>query len=252
MKKLHGLIPLLIVAVLWVAGSQTMNPLFLPSPVKTFETAQVMIANGQLQESLVSSFTRISVATVASGLLSVFIGLLVVNYKFVNNIITPITNTSRFIPITAFYPLLIMWLGIGESMKISFLFVATFLFFLPATIAIFNDTDQRLIDTGLTMGMNKLQLTNNVILPNAFPTLFKNFLTMYGIGWTYVIIAETINTNTGLGHIMHIGSARGRTDMVFVAIVTIVLFNFAFDWLGTKGIKKAFPWKGATTMEDSE
>lgn len=246
--KLISLFSVFIVLIFWQLGSSQINELFLPSPLKILETFKVMLTTNILIESLISSFVRISIATILSAMLSIFIGLLVVNYSLVKSIVLPITNTSRFIPITAFYPLLIMWLGIDEKMKIAFLFIATFLYFLPATISTFNDTDQRLIDTGLTMGMNRLQLMWHIILPYCTPTILKMFLTMYGIGWTYVIVAETVNTNNGLGHIMHIASARGRTDMVFVAIITIMVFNFLFDYFGNAIINSVFKWKNEITM----
>jgi ABC-type nitrate/sulfonate/bicarbonate transport system permease component len=70
---------------------------------------------------------------------------------------------------------------------------------------------------------------------------------MYGIGWTYVIIAEIITTDKdyGLGHIMNLGQARGRTDLVFVSLITIVVFSKIFDLLGTKLIRRIFAWKYA-------
>lgn len=215
----------------------------LPSPTKVFKTLIQMAENGILWKSVVSSFTRITVATILSCMICIPLGLLVANYKWVHVLVTPITGVSRFIPITAFYPLLIMWVGIGEKMKVTFLFLATFVYFLPAAILTIEDVNQDLIDTALTMGMSKFQVMCKVMLPYSLPTIMKNFLTMYGIGWTYVIIVEGINTQNGLGHLMHIGSARGRTDMVFVAIITILVLSYLFDTLGNFFINRFFKWK---------
>lgn len=235
------------VVCLWWFGSFFINKLFLPSPVDVFKTMGETLKSGLLVESFFSSLWRITVATLYSGIFAILIASLVVNSKTLEKIIVPITATSRYIPVTVFYPLLIMWLGIGEKMKITFLFLATFLFFLPTTIQTFEETDRNLIEAGKVMGMGKLKRMRYIIFPSAAPTLFKSFLMMYAIGWTYVIIAESINTTKGLGYLMNIGTARGKTDLVFVAILTIVFTNFLFDWLGNQFIKRKFEWKLKTT-----
>ena len=65
---------------------------------------------------------------------------------------------------------------------------------------------------------------------------------MYGIGWTYIIIAENTNTVTGLGHLMQIGAARGRTNVVFAVIITIIGVAVLMDFVGNLLIKWRFRW----------
>ncbi|MNM52362.1 putative aliphatic sulfonates transport permease protein SsuC [compost metagenome] len=93
------------------------------------------------------------------------------------------------------------------------------------------------------MGMSKLKVMIKVLLPASLPSICQSFLMMYGIGWTYIIIAEIINTNTGLGHLINIGSARGRTDLVFVGLITILVVSYLFDTICNLVIKKSFKWK---------
>lgn len=243
MKILKRLIPISIFIILWTIGSMYVSPLFLPAPNKVFESFVMAIQNGTLWKSAATSFIRITAATMLSCAVSIPLGLLVANYEIAKAIVTPLTNLTRFIPVTVFYPLLIMWLGIGETMKISFLFIATFLYFLPTVILCIQETNQDLIDTALTMGMTKFQMMYKVMLPYSLPSIMKSFLMMYGIGWTYVIIVEVVNTNNGLGHLIHIASARGRTDLVFVSVITILIISFLFDNIGQKVIKKVFKWK---------
>jgi ABC-type nitrate/sulfonate/bicarbonate transport system permease component len=243
MNVLKRVLPIIVVLILWMIGSQYLNPLFLPKPSKVWQSFVELWQNGMLTQSLYTSFFRITIATLCSALVSIPLGLLVVNYKFFDNIITPITGFMRFMPVTAFYPLLIMWVGIGETMKIMFLFFATVFYFLPTVILAIKDVNVDLIDTARTMGMSKLKVMTKVLLPASFPSICQSFLMMYGIGWTYVVIAETINTNVGLGHLMNIASARGRTDLVFVALIIILIFSYVFDNIGNLLIKKFFKWK---------
>lgn len=251
-KKIRSFSLLIIIISFWFIGSKYINPLFLPSPKDIIKTTITLISNGVLIQSLFSSFLRISVATIISVIFSVTLGLIIINSKHAKEIITPITNGSRFIPVTAFYPLLIMWIGIGEDMKISFLFIATFLYFLPSTVQTFQEVDKGYIEAGQTMGMTKFQITKFIIIPATLPSLLKSFLTMYGIGWTYIVVAESINVTKGLGYLINIGSARGRTDMVFVSIIFIVVSNFLFDYFGNILIDKKYEWKKAISMKGGE
>ena len=134
MEKRIKFMVLLGVLCLWGVSSHFINKLFLPSPTNVFKTMLETLKSGLLVKSFFGSFWRITIATCYSGILAILIASLVVNSKLLEKIVVPITATSRYIPVTVFYPLLIMWLGIGETMKVTFLFLATFLFFLPTII----------------------------------------------------------------------------------------------------------------------
>jgi NitT/TauT family transport system permease protein len=91
-----------------------------------------------------------------------------------------------------------------------------------------------------------MRMVTNIIIPYTLPEVLRNLITLYGIGWTYVIIAETKNAIWGLGHLMDIGSQRGNTPMVFAALMAIIIINIVFDKVGTISVKKAFPWRYKT------
>lgn len=242
-RGLKRTMPIIVALILWTIASQFSTPLFLPQPKQVAETFWDLVQNGVLLDSLAASFFRITVATTIVASISIPIGLLVANYKFIDDSVTPITSFMRFMPVTAFYPLLVMWVGIGETMKISFLVFATIFYFLPTVILSVKDVNVDLIDTARTMGMSKLKVMTRVLLPASLPSILQSFLMMYGIGWTYIIIAEIINTNTGLGYLINIGSARGRTDMVFASLITILIVSFILDTTGNFAIRKLFKWK---------
>lgn len=248
---MRSVISLFVFILIWCVGSYFLPPLFIPSPVEVANSIFIMCKNGLLLKSLLFSFLRISVATLFSISISLAVGLLIVNSKKAEKVIKPITDLCRYIPVTAFYPLLIMWIGIGEPMKVTFLFIATFLFFLPNCIQAFQDINVRIIETGKTMGMSKIQIIKFIILPYSAPSLVKSFLTMYAIGWTYIVVAESVNVVNGIGYLINIGSARGRTDMVFSSIFIMIFLNWAFDKIGNKIIEKKFKWKIASTAEGS-
>ena len=243
MKVFKKLLIFACLILLWSFFGNSFNPLFLPSIDSVLKNYITLGGNGMLFNSIFKSFYRITVATSISCLISIPLALLIYGSKTLDDIISPLANMLRYVPVTAFNPLLILWVGINEKMKISFLFCATFFYFLPTMVLNIKDVDSRLIETGYTMGMNKLQVITKIILPSALPGICQSILMMYGIGWSYIVIAEATNANSGLGYIINIGSARGRTDMVFMSIITIMTLSFLIDFLGNKIIKKVFAWK---------
>lgn len=229
--------------IIWQIGSMLTTPLFVPSPLTTWEALIGLIQTNQLLPGLLYSFTRISIATILSIAIAIPIALLICAFKPLKEIITPIINAMRYIPVTAFSPLLILWFGIDESMKISFLFLATFVYVLPSTVLCLEDVPQDLIDTGKSIGMRSHEIISEILLPAALPSIMNSFLMMYGIGWTYVAVVEAVNAKKGLGFIINNGAARGQTDVVFASIIVIITFSYMFDKIGSKLIRKVFKWR---------
>ena len=133
--------------------------------------------------------------------------------------------------------------SIDEIMKITFLFIATFVYMLPSVVLCLEEVNQDLIDTGLTIGMSRFQTVYKIQLPASLPSILNSFVMMYGIGFTYIAVAETINARYGLGWIVQQSSSRGRTDMVFMAILVIMVISVVFDWISKRIIKQIFKWR---------
>ena len=239
-QKIAGILILLII---WQIGSMLTTPLFIPSPMSVLTAWIGLAETGQLLPGLLYSFVRISIAALLSMIAAIPIAVLLTAVKPLKETIHPVISAMRYIPVTAFSPLLILWFGIDETMKISFLFLAAFVYLLPSTLLCLEDVPQDLIDTGRSIGMNKFEIITEILLPAALPSIMNSFLMMYGIGWTYVAVVEEVNAVKGLGFIINVGAARGKTAVVFASILTIVIFSYLFDCIGKKLIRKAFPWR---------
>lgn len=241
---LYGIIILLAVIAIWEISSRMINrSLFLPSPRQTFDMIVNMFTTGSLWRHLGKTFLRVTLAICITGVISVPLGMGIAWYKPINTIFQPIVNALRFIPVTAFSPILILILGIDESMKITFLVIATLFSFLPTVIQTCLEADDKLKETAYTMGFSYTRCILHVLIPYITPSLLKSFITLYGVGWTFVIIAEATNTQYGLGHLMYIGSARGRTDMVFAALIVIILVSFIFNKIANFIIERKYSWR---------
>lgn len=242
-KVIKITILLVFLITVWnIVAAQT-NPIFVPSPSKVLMAFVEVVKNGQIFKALQYSFFRITTATFISALIAIPVGILTYNIRFIRDFFYPVISAMRYIPVTAFYPLLIMWFGIDEIMKIAFLFIATFVYMMPSVMLALDEVNQDLIDTGLTIGMNKMQTITKIQIPATLPSLMNSFIMMYGIGWTYIAVAETINAKYGLGFIIQQSSSRGKTDLVFMSIITIVIVSVIFDSLSRLLVKKVFKWR---------
>jgi NitT/TauT family transport system permease protein len=224
--------------------------LFVPNPLNVLKNLIELTKNKYIFIHLWYTFRRILIATCISGLTSLPIGLLVYNSKIAKATISPLINLFRYVPVTAFYPLLILWAGIGEKMKIIFYFIATFVYMMPSVVLSLEEINQDLIDTGYTVGMSKLQTITMIQLPSVLPSILNSFIMMFGIGWTYCTVVESINAKWGLGYLIQQSSSRSRTDLVFMAIIVIMIISFVFDNVAKWLIRKTFKWKYTTERCD--
>lgn len=243
MKKIYTLLTFIFVLAIWYIASLNVNPLFIPSPVKVWEDFIILFENGMIFKHFLYTFGRIMTATVLSGAIALFLGLLIYNSKIAKATLFPLVSLFRYVPVTAFYPLLIMWAGIDEGMKIAFLFIACFVYMLPSVVLSLEEINDQLIETGKTISMNRLQLVTMIQLPSTLPAIMNSFVMMIGIGWSYCAVVETINARYGLGYVIHQGTARGRTSLVFMAIIVIMGCSFVIDNIGKWLIRLVFRWR---------
>ena len=241
--KLITLITFICIIIIWYLLSLRVNHLFVPDPFDVLNNGITLLKTGQLQIALWYTFKRILIATCISGSISLVFGFLIYNFKFMRNTINPIVNLLRYVPITAFYPLLILWLGIGEEMKIAFYVIVTLVYMMPSVVLALEEINTDLIETGYTLGMNKLQAIIMIQLPATLPSILNSFVMMFGIGFTYCAVCETINAKYGLGYMIQQSSSRGRTDLVFLGIITIMIVSFVFDNVSKFAIRKIFKWR---------
>lgn len=240
---IYRVILLILLAIIWDIGAALTSPIFVPQKSVVFREFLLLIKNGTMLKAFQYSLIRITAAALLSAGIAVPLGCLMKICHPIQNLLYPAIRAMRFLPVTAFYPLLTMWFGIGEKMKIAFLFVASFVFMLPSVLIALDDVRDDVIEAASIDGAGKFNTVTRIILPIAAPSICQSFATMYAIGWTYIAVAETVNAKYGIGYLIYTSSARGRTSLVFVGILTIVIFSILFDWVTNVCIKKIFKWK---------
>ena len=240
-----------VIAIWWGASLLVNKSLFLPSPAETFAMIVNLFETGVFFNHLGASFFRVTIGILIAASISIPLGMLIAFYKPVNHVLKPVVDSLRYIPVTCFSPMLVLLLGIDEKMKITFLVIATFFSFLPTVIQTCSEPLDKLKETAYTMGFSYNRMLWHCFIPYVTPSILQSLITLYGVGWTYVIIAEVNNTQYGLGHLMYIGSARGKTAMVFASIVIIIAVSYLFDKLATAIVKKTFKWRFSDEQKEN-
>jgi NitT/TauT family transport system permease protein len=164
----------------------------------------------------------------------------------VNRFFEPIMAPLRYMPISAFIPLLILWFGIYEQEKIAFLFLGVFVYLLPVVVTSIRAVPEELVQTALTLGASKAQVVRTVLLPAALPEIFDSFRVMNAISWTYVILAEAVNPEHGLGYMVELARTHQKASWSFAGLLVIGGIGLATDGLIRSLSGVLFRWREST------
>jgi len=140
-------------------------------------------------------------------------------------------DAMRYIPITGLVGIFIAWFGIGLGMKAHFLAFGVMVYLLPVVIQRVYETEKVHLDTVWTLGANNWQLFTKVYLPSVLSKVFVDIRVITAISWTYIIVAEMVNNEGGVGAMIYSAAKQSRIDKIFAIIVFIILIGFIQDKL---------------------
>ena len=163
-------------------------------------------------------------------------------YKPVEAFFEPFVSFARYLPASAFIPLLILWAGIGEAQKLAVIFIGSF-FQLVLMIAVtVGNTRRDLVEAAYTLGAGDRSLVWRVLIPGAAPEIAETLRMVLGWAWTYVIVAELIGASSGIGHMITDSQALLATDQIIFGIIVIGLIGLVSDLLFKALNRRWFPW----------
>jgi len=218
-------------------------PDFLPSPTETLRGTLQLFLQYDLWGSILVSTRRIAFAFLLASALALPLGVLMGSFDVVNRFFEPIVAPLRYMPISAFIPLLILWFGIYEKQKIAFLFLGVFVYLLPVVVTAIRVVPEELVQTALTLGASRLQVIRTVLLPAALPEIFDSFRVMNAISWTYVILAEAVNPEHGLGYMVELARTHQKASWSFAGLLVIGGIGLLTDFLIRMISALLFRWR---------
>lgn len=188
------------------------------------------------------SVYRVTAGFVISAVLALPLALLIGTYRPLQALFEPLTDFIRHMPPVAFIPLVMLWVGIEESAKIAIIFIGTFFQMVLMMAEDIRRVPMAQIEAAQTMGATRGELIGLVILPSAKPALLDTLRVTMGWAWTYLVVAELVAANSGLGFAILKAQRFLQTDKIFAGILLIGLFGLLMDqsfrWLR----RKRFPW----------
>ena len=221
-------------------------PDFLPSPTDVVKGTLQLFLQYDLTGAIITSSRRILLAFVLASALAVPLGILMGAFEPINRLFEPIVAPLRYMPISAFIPLLIFWFGIFEKEKIAFLFLGVFVYLLPVVVTAIRAVPEELVQTALTLGATRLQVIRTVLLPAALPEIFDSFRVMNAILWTYVILAEVVNSEGGLGYMVELARTHQKASWSFAGLIVIGGIGLVTDFAIKTLSDLLFRWREAS------
>jgi taurine transport system permease protein len=222
--------------------------LFLPTPVEVYTQAIAVLsdgyANATLWEHVSASLLRmLSAAGIAIGL-GIPVGLLMGLNRWAKGVLDTPIEFYWPLPPLAYLPLMIIWLGIGETSKIALLTLAMFAPVCLSAQAGVRSLPIERVNAALSLGANRLQVFIDIVLPSALPEILTGIRIAFGVGWGTLVAAELIASTRGIGYMIMSASQFLATDVVFVGIGVIALCAFAFTASMRLIERWLVPWKG--------
>ena len=222
---------------------RVLAPIILPSPVEVLQAFPKLHFEQELVRSVWISFFRVTIGFFLAAFVAVALGVYMASFKPVSAFFKPLALTSSYVPIIVFIPLTLAWWGTTETQKIGFLFIACFVALLPLVIKDISDVSGAYLDVAITKGATYWQLVRHVLFRVAAPNIWDHMRGVYGVGWGWIILAEVVNGQQGLGFLISMSERRGHTNATFAVIIVIVVIAIICDKVWKAVGKTLFPYR---------
>ncbi len=214
-----------------LSASGFADPTLLPGPLRVGEAWVTLFAERNFAADVVQSVKRIFLSFGIALTLALPLGLLMGAFTPVAGFLNALVSPFRYLPAPSFVPLLLMWLGTGDSQKIALLVIGV-VFFL---ISLFMDNTRavplELVECSRTLGASRTKVVWNVLLPAAMPSYVDTARQMLAVSWTYLVIAEIVAATDGIGAMMMRAKRFVQVDDIMAGILTIGLLGLLTDIL---------------------
>lgn len=235
---------LLLPLGLWwlISSGETVDKVFLPSPIDVWRRLVVWYREDELLADMWISVYRVSAGFVLSAVIALPLALLIGTFRPVQALLEPLTDFIRYMPAVAFIPLVMLWVGIDEASKIAIIWIGTFFQMVLMMSEDVRRVPMAQIEAAQTMGATRGETIRLVIFQSAKPALLDTLRVTMGWAWTYLVVAELVAANSGLGYSILKAQRFLQTDKIFVGILLIGLIGLVMDQAFRFVHRKAFPW----------
>ena len=225
------IISIVLPLALWwlLASLDLVNPKFLPSPLDVGSAFWGLWQQGVLIQDTLASIFRVGLGFLLAAIISVPIGIAMGAFASVRALLEPIMGIVRYMPATAFIPLLIIYLGLDEAPKVALIFIGVIFFNTLMIMDAVKFVPKDLLETTYTLGGSKRQTLLQVITPYVLPNILDAFRINMAAAWNLVVVAELLAANEGLGKRIQLAQKFFRTDDIFACLIILGIIGFLID-----------------------
>ncbi|MGQ0642113.1 MAG: ABC transporter permease [Gemmatimonadaceae bacterium] len=253
LKKLLGALGVLLTIGFWwfltlgpTPETRIVSPVILPSPGEVVRSIPTLFRERALLQSAAATLQRVITGFGLAIIVGVPLGILAGAYRIFDAVTGPISVFLRNIPIAVLIPLTILWFGIDETQKTMFIFIATAPFVFFDTVRAISAVHERYVETAQTLGASQRQVIGKVLIPLALPDIYGGLRNLFGLAFGYIMLAELVNAQHGLGYLLSASQRRGLTEHIFAILIVIGLMAYGIDRLLYWFQRGLFPYRTAT------
>jgi len=249
-----GVFPIILLVFFWwlltrgVVEERLIGPTILPSPREVVDSLRDLLSASDPENRTLFDHTWLSLRRVVLGYLLALvialpIGILMGALGSVRSTFEPLVTASGYIPIATLVPLTMSWFGTDELQKVVFLAMAFGIFLLPMVVEAIDAVPDVYLRTSYTLGATRRHVILRVLIPIALPDMWHGMRLAFGVGWTYLVLAEVVVKNGGLGDLIDTARRRAMSGRVYLVIVVITLIAWVADLGWEKAGHVLFPYR---------
>ncbi|HEY0659966.1 MAG TPA: ABC transporter permease [Lysobacter sp.] len=249
-RRALGIGAVVVVLAIWslLAGLQLVSPNKLPAPWQVAKAFSYLAWDAENGRSLLLNATLWSVGRIlAAGVLVVAIGIpvgvMMGASPRINAMLSPLVDPFRSAPVVALLPIMVMWFGIGEWMKIVFLYAGAVVYLVPMVRDAVQAVPQAYWISARDLGATSWEAVRHAVLPMAMPRIADAVIVATSVMWTYITVAEYVNAREGLGQMIQNARRFSAMDQVFAGIIVIIAFALITYQLMRYVKQRLYPWE---------
>jgi sulfonate transport system permease protein len=240
----RALVPIVLV-VIWQAASWAgwLTPGTLASPIDVWNAFTESWSSGELLPSILTSLRRVAIGLAIGVSIGTVLGLIAGLSRVGEELVDAPIQMLRALPFLGLMPLLIVWLGIGEGVKVGLVVIGViFPIYLNLHKGI-RSVDPRFAELSKACGVGRWGVIRKVILPGALPAWLVGLRFSLGIAWLSLVIGETVNADKGIGYLIMQGQQYLQTDVIVMGLVIYALLGLAMEGLVRLIEWRTLPWR---------
>ena len=215
---------------------------FLADPLTMLREGVSLLTEQGFAKDIAITVWRVVGGFVLAAALAVPLGIAMGTYRPIGAFMEPFVSFARYLPASAFIPLLILWAGIGELQKLLVIFIGSFFQLVLMVAVIVGNARTDLVEAAYTLGAKDSGIVRRVLLPGAAPDIAETLRLVLGWAWTYVIVAELIGSSSGIGHMITDSQALLNTGQIIFGIIVIGVIGLVSDFCFKVLNHRMFPW----------